>query len=271
VFNAPVTITGPESHTAPTNSDGCAFFAFLAAGTYTVQLGSTGYVDQQSNPAPSQTLGVSIGNISSVQFDYDAAAALQLTLQSDAAFAPPADLPITVENPHIVPNGLKLYPGTGTTRTITGLFPFLDGYHVWAGGCADADPEGQIVGTDGGGNPVQLGPYWPGATREAEIEVQPGGTATQSVRLRDAQLHVTQAGVPLAGRTVRVTHFADNICGSNEVHTAGVTDATGTVSVALPYGTWRVTVTGKSPVGAWPDAVLDPTGSGIVVVEVPVT
>jgi hypothetical protein len=27
----------------------------------------------------------------------------------------------------------------------------------------------------------------------------------------------------------------------------------------LPYGTWQITVTGKSPVTTWPSLVLDPT------------
>ncbi|MGQ0825743.1 MAG: prepilin-type N-terminal cleavage/methylation domain-containing protein [Actinomycetota bacterium] len=258
LFNVPVVVTGPSNRNAPTNSDGCAFFAFLPAGTYTVELGSVGYVDRQSNPEPSQTLGVTVGNISSVQFDYDQAASLELTLQTDYANPSPDDLPITVASPQLVPNGLKSYAGTGTVRTIADLFPFLEGYNAWAGSCADADPEGRII-EDVGGNPVDAGPYWPGATREALIEVQGGQVSTRTVHLHDADVTVTDAlGLPIAGAEVVATHAPDNLCDTGETHVAGTTDPAGVLRVALPYGTWELSVTGWTAVGAWPEAVIDP-------------
>ena len=79
--------------TLPTNSDGCAFFAFLTPGTYTVSLNTVGYVNRQSVQNPSQTVGVTVGNVSSVQFDYDQAATLSLTFAADAGGTIPTDLP----------------------------------------------------------------------------------------------------------------------------------------------------------------------------------
>lgn len=268
VFNVPVQLSGPSSSTLTTNSDGCAFFAFLPEGTYTVALGTPGWVDRQSNATPSQTVGVTIGNVSSVQFDYDRAATLAVTLVGEAGAPIPADLSVTVANPQLVPNGLKNFTGTGPTRTIGDLFPFLDGYQAWAGGCADADPEGQIVGLDGGGNPVVLGPYWPGATREPVFAVQSGSTTSVSVPLRALDVVVLDSlSLPVAGATVRVVHGADDAC-SGEEHVVGTTDATGQVRASLPYGTWEVQVDGRVPAGAWPDAVLDPRTPGPVAVTV---
>ncbi len=259
VFNTPVTITGPSNQTAPTNSDGCAFFGFLPAGTYTVQLGLSGWVDRQSNQTPAQTLGVSVGTISSVQFDYDAAAILALTLAGDFAAPLPDDLPVTVANPQLVPNGLKTIAGTGNTRSIDSMFPFLDGYSVWTGSCADADPEGQEIGTDGGGNPIVVGPYWPGATRDPVLAVEGGATTTATVHMHDADITVVDAlGLPVVGATVVATHAPDSSCAAGETHVAGVTDADGRLLVSLPYGTWNLSVTGGTPVGSWPDVVVDP-------------
>ena len=76
----PVTI--PGKGTEMTNSQGCAFFGFLPAGSYTVQLGTGGWVDRQSNVTPSQVVGVTVGTTHSVQFDYDEATAYAVTLTS---------------------------------------------------------------------------------------------------------------------------------------------------------------------------------------------
>lgn len=267
VFNVPVSLSGPATGTLTTNSDGCAFFAFLPEGTYTVSLGTPGWVDRQSNATPAQTVGVTVGNVSSVQFDYDRAATLQVTFQTDNVYPIPADLTVTVANPQLVPDGKKTYAGSGSTRSVDDLFPFVEGYQAWAGGCADADPEGQIVGTDAGGNPVVLGPHWPGATRQPVVAVGAGATATTTVHLHDLDVTVTDsAGLPVAGAQVRVVHAPDNAC-SGETHVIGTTDAAGRVRAALPFGTWSIEVDGRVPVGAWPEATIDPRSHAPVAVQ----
>lgn len=264
VFNVPVSLSGPTGSTLTTNSDGCAFFAFLPEGTYAVALGTPGWVDRQSNATPSQTVGVTIGNVSSVQFDYDEAASLAVTLTADATHPVADDVSVTVANPQLVPNGTKNYTGTGASRTISGLFPFLEGYQAWAGACADADPEGQIVVPDGSGNPVVQGPYWPGATRQPVVAVESGATTPVSVPLGRLDVVVLDLiGGPVAGATVRVVHGPDNVC-AGESLVIGATDATGTVRAAVPFGTWSVQVDGRVPVTAWPDAVVDPRVPGVV-------
>ena len=55
----PVTLSGPGvNRNLATTTDGCAFFAFLPAATYTVQLAAAGYVDGQGVANPSQVTGV---------------------------------------------------------------------------------------------------------------------------------------------------------------------------------------------------------------------
>jgi prepilin-type N-terminal cleavage/methylation domain-containing protein len=250
-----VTINGPTNETLPTNAQGCAFFAFLPAGTYDVHLGTAGYVDRQSNPMPAQTLGVSVGNISSVQFDYDEAATVEATLVPSDGGTVPDDLALVLANAQYLPNGTRTVPGTGPVRTVADLFPALEGYALWAGECADADPEGlEVVGG------VTFGPYWPGATRSQGVAPAGGSTATADVVLPSAVLTVTDpVGTPIAGATVVASHEPDNVCATGVQHTLGATDAAGQLAVALPYGHWTVSVDGfTASAGDWPELVLDP-------------
>lgn len=253
-FGTTVQITGPMTQSAPTNSDGCAFFAFLTPGTYTVALNTVGYVNRQSLQNPSQTVGVTTGHISSVQFDYDQATTLSLTLTPSAGGTPPNDLAVALGNTQFVPSGVLVYSGTGLSRSIGNLFPAADGYTAWAGSCADADPEGQQAGG--------AGPYWPDAVRADTLEATAGATTTGTVALESATLTVLGPGaLPVAGATAVATHAADSMCAGGETHTLGTTDATGSLTTALPYGRWTISVTGRSPSGAWPALVLDPRAS----------
>jgi type II secretory pathway pseudopilin PulG len=262
-FGTSVSITGPMSESEPTNDDGCAFFAFLTPGSYSVVLNTVGYVNRQGVQHPSQTVGVTSGNVSSVQFDYDQATTLSLTFAPSAGGTPPNDLGISLGNTQFQPTGVALYPGSGLSRSIGNLFPAADGYTAWAGSCADADPEGQQVG--GGG------PYWPGGQRDDPLEAPAGGTTVGTVALASATVTVKSTGsLPVVGATVVATHAADSMCAAGETHTLGTTDATGTLLTALPYGTWKLTVTGRTAAPSWPSLVLDPTAATPPAVEVDV-
>ena len=259
-----VQITGPATQSQPTNSDGCAFFAFLAPGTYTVSLNTVGWVNRQSVQNPTQTVGVTVGNVSSVQFDYDQASTLSLSFAPDAGGVAPNDLAVTLGNTQFPPTGWKTYAGSGLTRSIGSLFPASDGYTDWAGMCADADPEGQQANSGG--------PYWPGAQRDPPFDVSPGATTAGTVALKTATITVLGTGsLPLVGATVVATHASDLSCAVGETHVLGVTDATGTLTTALPFGTWKLTVNAHSPVTTWPSLVLDPNAVTTPTIQVNVS
>jgi type II secretory pathway pseudopilin PulG len=254
---AVVTISGPQNKTLAANSDGCAFFAFLPAGTYTVTLNTAGYVDRQSNANPTQTLGVNVGVVSSVQFDYDQAASINATLAPTSGGVLPSDIPVSLANTYYLPNGKRSFPGSGSVRTIANLFPALEGYEAWAGSCADADPEGiKIVGS------VTFGPYWPGAARAGAIAPAAGGSAAVTIPVPTVTVHVVDSvGGAVAGATVSAVHAADNIC-TGETHVLGTTDGGGNLQAALPYGNWTLQVAGRSAQGGtWPVLVVDPNAS----------
>lgn len=259
----PVTITGPVTQSQATTTEGCAFFAYLPVGTYDVSLSSPGYVDGQGNASPLQTTTVSLGTTVQVEFDYDLASTLDLTLQAPGGGTPPDGLPVTIRNSKLLPDETKVIPGApGNTRTVPDLFPYVDGYQVWAGSCADADPEGQMQ--DGT-------PYYPGAQRDPALAVTPGNVTSGSVTLQKVTVTVLDVNnLPVAGAQVTIHHDPDNLCAGGEDFTfSGVTDVAGKITAALPFGTWLFQVPGRLPEFAWPsDTVAPPAGPTPVLVTV---
>jgi type II secretory pathway pseudopilin PulG len=273
----PVTVrSGGVHRLLTTTSEGCAFFAFLPPGTYDVTLERAGYVDRQGAAIPTQTVGVHLGETASAAFDFDQAATVVATLSPAAAGAVlPGSVPLTWANPGLVPDGVRRSAGTGPTRTLGDLFPYADGYVLWAGGCADADPEGR------GADDV---PFWPGASRPPAVAVSPGDTATATVAVTVAEITVTDLSGPGPVEVI-AEHAPDAGCPDGETYTLGTVDGAGTLLVALPHGTWTVRVPGRTWTGAtsgdpvadpplpprpWPELVLDPrtTGTAALVLDV---
>ena len=229
-------------------SAGCSFFGFLPAQTYTVSLNTTGYVDLQGTASPSQTVGVTGGQIASVAFVYDRAASLNLTIAGVNGGTPANAMALSLGNTAYLPAGTKAFAGTGTTRTLTNLFPFNDGYDAWAGDCADADPEGKNAS-----NVL----YWPGASRDTTLEVDPNVTTSGTVKAASVLINFTR-NTGSAAVSVVAVHAADAKCTSGSTLTVASFTVNGSTTVALPYGTWTLQVTGKTPVGSWPVVTLDP-------------
>ncbi len=242
-----VSLGGPVNDSQMTTSDGCAFFAFEPPGSYTVALSGSGFVNDQGIAAPSQSATIKAGSVVSVQFQYDQAATLLLTLQGNNGYAPPSNITVSVGNTHILPTGTKWFAGTGSPRTISGLFPYSDGYEVWAGGCSDADPEGVSPGGS---------PYYSGASRAVPIAVTPGAPSVGAVMMPEVAVTVKKAGASVPGYDVTVTHVtpsgatSDPGCPTAESYALGTSGVNGIVNAAVPYGTWTVTATKGSSTGS---------------------
>lgn len=255
-----------ESQT--TGPDGCAFFAYEPAGTYTVALNRAQFVSDQGVASPSASAAVVTGSTVQLQFQYDRAATITATLSAGGAGLPTGgNIPVSLGNTHILPSGTKTVTGSGITRTIGSLFPFVDGYDLWAGGCSDADPEG-IKPTGGA--------YYVGASRTAPVAVTAGGTSAGTVTLPAVTVQTRTLGGAVRGSiVVTATHVVpsgatvDPGCPSGETYTLGTTNAsTGNLTVALPYGKWQFTVTQSSVSTAKPTATLSPlTTPGAVTVS----
>lgn len=249
-----VLLAGGTSRSALTNAEGCAFFAFLPAGTYNVSMNSAGYVDRQGNTSPTQIANVAIGNVTSAQFDYDRQGTIAFTIEGPDGALVPANVPLTIGNTTLLPSGTRTYSGTGTSRTITGLFPSLDGYETWAGSCADADPEG----VDSNGTA-----YHSSGVRSPAVPVAPGSSGVGNVDLALLDLQIQNSnGTPVSGASLIASHTPDAKCTAGESYTIGTTGSDGTIKVLLPFGTWSLGVFGRSVVGGQPSTYLSPTSTG---------
>jgi prepilin-type N-terminal cleavage/methylation domain-containing protein len=218
----PVRASGPSgTFVRSTTATGCAFFTGLTPGSYTVSLSSAGYVDGQGVASPSQSVTVTAGATPSRQFDYDQAATLAVTMTAPNGGTVPNALAISVGNTHFPTPRYKVFTGTGTARTIGNLFPYPEGYQLWAGECADARP--------------------PAATDDAidgPVATDPGQTTPANLQIPTVNLRVLRAGVGVPG--VQVTAVHDSTCTSSFV--VGTTDATGTVQAVVPFGRWQFRV-----------------------------
>lgn len=251
--NVAVTVTNGGSTTVSLQTDahGCAYFV-VPAGTYTVSLNTPDYVDRNGQPNPSQTFTLPPATNVPVQFDYDFAGSLALTLTAPNGGQPPDTLPLSAYYQYFPAPGVRAYPGSGASRTIAGLFP--DSYVVWAGNCADSDPEGQDVGGSGR--------YWPTGQRPSPIAVARGTSASGTVVLATVDVTVVKGGAPVGGATVTAIHddaAAPNACPvSGLQYTFGTTDASGHLQIAVPFGHGLVSV--SSSVGSGVQSVaVDPS------------
>jgi type II secretory pathway pseudopilin PulG len=255
-----VSLSGPATASQTTTSDGCAFFAYLDPGTYTATITTSGYVDRQGNQPATQSVGVTASQITRVQFDYDEAATLSVGLVAPSGAVLPTGtygIAMTVANSNLTV-GYKSFQqaatGSGTTRTITPLFPYASGYQVWAGDCADADPAA-----------------YSGGSRGAVLASNPAATTSGSANLDAVDLVVKRSnGTLMSNATVVATHTAGTGCTSGETLTTTTkTDTNGKLRLALPYGTWTVTATTSSPTRTGSSSVtLDPVSAAVPTLNV---
>jgi hypothetical protein len=236
----PVTATGSTTSTLRTTSEGCAFFAYLPAGTYTVSATQTGWVGAQEQTTPSQSVSVTVGTTQSVQFYVDHAATITDTGWSPAVPAAATGVPVSVGN-----NGLQpyhLFSFAAGTTSLTPLYPYTSGYELFAGNCTDADPLG--VNTSGTR-------FYPSATSTV-IPVSPGGSASGTVPLYSLTVKVTDTlGVPVGGATVQATATGGTCPAGNPVFGLATTlVVTGLSVTGVPLGHLTINVTSGTKHGS---------------------
>ena len=200
-----------------------------------------GKVDGQGSATPTQTVTVKSASTSTVQFVFDTAATLSLTLSPTVAgYTVPSAVPVSIANTALKPTGVLSYAGTGSPRSLSSLFPYSSGFQAWAGSCSDADQQGV--------NPVG-GPYYSGATRDPAIAMTPGGTSSGTIVLPSVSLLFKRSSL-ITNYSVTATHTAatDAGCPVAETYvlatglTVPASPSTVAVNVSLPYGTWTITV-----------------------------
>lgn len=245
------------AETQSTTAQGCAFFPFLDSGTtYRLRISKAGYVDIRgvTQPESAATL-VTTGAVTSIPpFIYERASTITATITPTAtAYMPNQLIPITLSNSLIQPGGLRFETGTGTStaRTLPTVFPFSDGYSAWPGWCKESDPDAYL---DEPTDPSLRAPL---------IPVTPGGTSATALSVPTLNVLVRRSnGTLRVGQAITLYYAGpDTSCTPPNVTFGGVTDATGRISVAIPYGTWQVRANSRTASGGWPTIQVTPQNS----------
>lgn len=241
-----VTLSGPSGVVAArTNASGVATFANLLPGTYTASLSAVDYLDPAEVQTPSRSLAVVANAAGTVAFEYDKKATLNLTLPVTQTTS--AAIPVTIAASNLA-GGRRTIAGSSAQTRSTATWAPTTGVAYWGGGCADADPSAA-------GN---------GGSRQV-IAATPNTTSAGSVTLAPVTARVTGGilNAVLGGARVVATHRAagtDAGCPSGETYTFpdATGSVTGTTRWSLPYGTWQLSVAGRSPKTSWPVVTLKP-------------
>lgn len=134
-----VQLTGPGSEVGPTNDLGCAIFAYIPVGEWTAKV--TGGLVNWDGKSPSESeVTVAINKTSLTQMELDTPASLRATFVGLDGSAQ-SYRALSVANAKL-PNGYKDFSWTpaSATRDVESLFPFHDGYGVYAGSCKANNP-----------------------------------------------------------------------------------------------------------------------------------
>jgi Tfp pilus assembly protein PilV len=234
VVGQSVSIAGPESQTASTNSVGCAVFGLVQQGTYTITFSRTGWVDPSAINAVSRTTSVTAGSTTIVNHSYAQAGHINVAVDTKVGAAAAAASPakaVMVANGGI-PAGTLTFPAPaapaqGSSSFALDVFPFPSGYGVWAGTCTSGDPTKYGL---------------PGVT------AAPGPGATVAVTVRQPAITITGAtGVPGVSPATYATPSGSHLVytsidpGCGEKRSQNTTAANGVMSYpGMPYGNYKL-------------------------------
>ncbi len=230
--------SGAGTFSGSTDANGCANFADLPAGNYTLSTSATGFVDADGNYSPwATTVGVVASASTPLSLMYDlpgtVLASFNYRVGSSSEFRTAYADSIVAYNA-LMPSGAKGYGSPGGTRTETveanPLFPFKEADTIYAGSCESNLPES--------------------AAAKATVIVPANGTVkTPQIQLPALNLTAKREGSPIGGARVTVT---DESCrsGGSYVKREYTTDSSGAMvnpathvpEPGLPWGRYQVCV-----------------------------
>jgi hypothetical protein len=142
VVKMPVAAAGPSNKTVETNDAGCAIFPDFEAGSYTVQLNYSKWVDPDGKQSVTKNATVSAGNVTLIEFLYDVSGSFPVNVVNSAGTA---DTAAGVMAAHTgVSTGFRQILGSASAYTFTSMFPFTTPYEVYSGTCTANNPENWV-------------------------------------------------------------------------------------------------------------------------------
>jgi hypothetical protein len=268
VANFPVSVAGPSGTTVyDTDANGCLFLGYENPGQYTFTLTQPGWVgNQETTTDTSGTVNLTAGQTQTVPFDYSSGATITGVFTGTAPA--PIGLPISVANSALTPAGTYVFSGGATSVTymnLTPLWPYANGYQVFAGRCPEANPAAVFNTANGGGA------MYASSLAAPTAAVTAGATTYVNVPLYPLTVNLTSpSGATVDGYTVDVAEqagLATTSCGPLDTYNlVGLTAGTkGTLLAGMPLGHFTVGVLKNgSPVqcnGSPCTSTVDITGS----------
>ena len=250
--------TGAGSFSGSTDATGCANFADLPAGNYTLSTSATGFVDADGNYSPwTQTVGVVASATSPVSLMYDLPGKLEATFQykeGSSYYNTTADS-VVVYNA-LMPSGAESFGTPGATRssivTAEPLFPFKEADTVYAGSCTSNLPTA------------------PEAKAALIVPANGSVKTTTPILLPTLFLTVKKGGSVVNGARVTLT---DENCkqGPNNVKRVYTTNSSGKLTEpGMPSGTYKVCVSSGNRWRAQTGVVVDDPSNGTsLTLEIP--
>lgn len=230
-------VVDANSQPDATNADGCTVANKVYPGTYTVTLSppSGQYRDQNQVPNPAKSVTVAAGDSGGTAFTYDPA----WDFQNQYASGVTAALPTNLTTSYV--STLGVYQ-TAAPVSDQYLSPTAAGYSVYGGKYApDGTPGGSCLSTDPTAWPTSAD----GRTGKAPAPVVPpaGNTsAAPTVPLGAVTINVKAATTTIRATTTTAANGDPGcVAGMTYTFTRTATAKDGSMTVALPWGTWAIT------------------------------
>jgi Tfp pilus assembly protein PilV len=239
--------------TRVTDTAGCAFFGYQPVGNYTATVAYPGYVDRDGNTTATVPATIAAEAMSTASVKYDAAGSITTNFVTQK-LAADGSLPTTNNATDFVTSKSRYVtlansgmsaakqPGSATAAsasfTNASLFPFSDGYAIYAGNCTGARPTTQIPAI--------------GSRPAAPVnQVATAAGATVNVLVPAISFTVLKSGTDptknqLQNAKVRLTPTSTGCAGTFDLGGPGaVTQANGRVAdPGTPFGTYSYCVQG---------------------------
>ncbi|MEZ5078750.1 MAG: hypothetical protein R2725_15075 [Solirubrobacterales bacterium] len=190
--------TGAGTFSGSTDESGCANFADLPEGNYTLTTSANGLVDENGDTIGSRVVGVVASSTQTVLLRFDNPGTANIHFENrveDSSSFEPAEIDsLYVFHPELSPGVAKGDPGgTRVTDLSTSLFPFTSPYTVYAGSCTTANP-----------NPKEEEGA-PGEDAMAGVTVPPGGSVAATIKVPALYVTVKDGSSLVQGAQVVIT------------------------------------------------------------------
>jgi hypothetical protein len=266
--NVRVDLSGPDNLSDVTNELGCVVFGYIPQGPWTMQVSSTGLVGWDGTSPYKSDVGVVAGATVLKKVELDQPSSITANFDTKVGAAAPVvakSKTMSVANAHLPTPGWKSFSGgTNPVVSITGssLYPFADGYGVYAGGCNANNPA--LYDSD----------YFTTVGTAAFVVPTPGAGSTVTARMPAINLVVKNAGGTVLQNARVFVSQTDTGC-TTQTFPMQLTNSSGALpEPGYPFGNFSIcvddnnkhkvsgtAVTNTNPAGTTTTTITLPTSS----------